>query len=182
MDNIYEIIKTHNRPWPAAAVVCFAVILLLTAITAFLLHRKKLVKTLQAVAICGMVNYLGIVFASTVFTRPLTENFTYELEPFWSWKKVLFEHSMESLEEIVLNCLLLLPIGLLLPALAGRKVNALWGLAGGFLVSLIIELSQLMFRRGLFEWDDMIHNALGSMAGCMIMNLILYRKKRRDFE
>ncbi len=28
-------------------------------------------------------------------------------------------------------------------------------------MSATIELSQLIFMRGLFEWDDMIHNGLG---------------------
>ena len=37
-------------------------------------------------------------------------------------------------------------------------------------MSATIELSQLIFMRGLFEWDDMIHNGLGCMAGCLFTN------------
>lgn len=38
----------------------------------------------------------------------------------------------------------------------------------GVMISAGIEVSQLLFMRGLFEWDDMIHNGLGCMLGCMI--------------
>lgn len=33
----------------------------------------------------------------------------------------------------------------------------------------------LFFMRGLFEWDDMIHNGLGCMIGCMVTN---YSKRK----
>ena len=36
-----------------------------------------------------------------------------------------------------------------------------------------IETSQLITMRGLFEWDDMIHNGLGCMIGCVIVNRII---------
>ena len=32
-------------------------------------------------------------------------------------------------------------------------------------------------KRGLFEWDDMIHNALGCMLGCWVMNWIFVKLK-----
>ena len=50
-------------------------------------------------------------------------------------------------------------------------------LLAGFLVSVVIELSQLIFKRGLFEGDDMIHNALGCMLGCWVMNWIFVKLK-----
>ena len=48
----------------------------------------------------------------------------------------------------------------------------------GVLVSAVIETSQLVFMRGLFEWDDMIHNGLGCMIGSMIINLFMKNKIR----
>ena len=38
----------------------------------------------------------------------------YELIPFWSWRKVIFEHDFMLLEENLLNMLLFVPIGGLL--------------------------------------------------------------------
>ena len=47
----------------------------------------------------------------------------------------------------------------------------------GFGISAVIEVSQLIFRRGVFEWDDMIHNSLGCMIGCIGVNLWLRWRK-----
>ncbi|MGI6012308.1 MAG: VanZ family protein [Ruminococcus sp.] len=176
---IYEIFKTHNRPWSGREIFCFGVLFLLTAGAVLYLRKEKKLKTLQAAAICGMVGYMGIVFASTVFTRPLLDERIYELELFWSWKKVFLEHSLAALQGIILNILLLAPAGMLLPLMADRKVKGRYGLALGFLISLAIELCQLIFYRGLFELDDIIHNGLGAMAGCMMMNRIMDRIRKR---
>lgn len=58
----------------------------------------------------------------------------------------------------------------LLPFAAGRYVRPSRAFAAGFFVSAVIEVSQLIWCRGWFEWDDMIHNALGCMAGCILTN------------
>jgi glycopeptide antibiotics resistance protein len=36
-------------------------------------------------------------------------------------------------------------------------------------ISVLIELAQLISYRGLFEFDDMIHNALGTALGVLIV-------------
>ena len=84
------------------------------------------------------------------------------------------------LKENLLNCILLLPVGVLLPIIANHKVKWYQALVIGILVSAIIEFSQLIFMRGLFEWDDMIHNGLGCMIGCMVTNYIMnvWRKNK----
>ena len=41
------------------------------------------------------------------------------------------------------------------------------GLAAGY--SMLIELAQLVSFRGLFEFDDVIHNALGTALGVLIV-------------
>ena len=79
----------------------------------------------------------------------------------------------------VLALVLLLPAGVLLPIIANHKIKWYQALAVGILVSAIIEFSQLIFMRGLFEWDDMIHNGLGCMIGCLFAN-IFRKKKNRD--
>ena len=40
-------------------------------------------------------------------------------------------------------------------------------------MSAFIEVSQLVLMRGLFEWDDMVHNGLGCMAGCCMVNFMI---------
>ena len=69
--------------------------------------------------------------------------------------------------------LLLFPAGILLPGLTGRKLKWWMGLLVGIAVSSAIEISQLLLCRGLFEFDDIIHNSLGCMLGCLLGNRML---------
>ena len=61
---------------------------------------------------------------------------------------------MELLKENLLNCILLLPAGALLPLIMNRKVKWQEALVFGVLISATIETSQLITMRGLFEWAD----------------------------
>ena len=59
-------------------------------------------------------------------------------------------------------------------------------MAGGagicVLISATIEMSQLITMRGLFEWDDMIHNGLGCMVGAVLVNWMIgfFGKRTKD--
>ena len=80
---------------------------------------------------------------------------TYELIPFWSY-------GVKSLRmEILLNVILFIPVGLLAPR--WKTV----GLAAEY--SMPIESAQLVSFRGLFEFDDVIHNALGTAVGVLLV-------------
>ena len=169
--DIYQIWATYNKQWSRYEILAFVGVLTLACIAMVIhVHRKKL-SIIQAVAILALVLFLGIVFGSTIFTREGTIR-QYELVPFWSWRDIIRYHYWTLLKENLLNCILLLPVGILLPIITNHKIKWYQALVVGILVSAIIEFSQLIFMRGLFEWDDMVHNGLGCMIGCMLMNYI----------
>ena len=60
-----------------------------------------------------------------------------------------------------------------MPLIADHRVKWQYALVFGVLISATIETSQLITMRGLFEWDDMIHNGLGCVIGCVIVNKII---------
>ncbi len=81
----------------------------------------------------------------------------------------------------VLNILLFVPAGLLFPQVAAhllrikanfRIVNILKFTIIFFLMSLIIEGSQLAFHLGVFEVDDLIKNTMGGVIGLIIWTVI----------
>lgn len=179
--DIYQIWTTYNPMWSDREIAYFTALLIL--VTAGVLYgiRKQKWNRLQGAAIVALVAFLGIVFGSTVFTRTSTIR-QYELQPLWSWYEVIWHHDRELLKENLLNCLLLVPMGLLMPVVLDHRVKLNRVFLAGFIVSAVIELSQLVFRRGLFEWDDMIHNALGCMLGCWIMNRIVINLKKSKWD
>lgn len=77
-----------------------------------------------------------------------------------------------SWESVILNYLLLLPLGYLLPLLS-KKINS-WCriLLVGLGVSLFIETAQLFFYRGWFDVDDLFLNAIGAFTGWGLYKLI----------
>lgn len=76
-------------------------------------------------------------------------------------------------KQILLNIAMFIPIGFLLALKKGWK-----SIPVALGISLIIELTQLMSRRGLFEFDDVIHNTLGALLGCGLLSFIKMIKKR----
>ena len=170
--DIYQIILTHNRRWSQSEMICFAAVFVITAAILFFLFRKKKIFLFQVIAGLLLVVYLGIVFASTVFTRNSDGIWHYELMPFWSWREMLLGNTY-MLTEIILNVILFLPIGILLPVLFHRTFRWRQGLLIGVLLSSVIEITQLVSCRGLFEWDDMLHNGIGCMLGCLLTDLVI---------
>lgn len=170
--DIYQVWITYNKQWSQREILAFwGIFILACVIMSVCVYRKKM-NIIQATAALVLVIFLGIVFGSTVFTRTGTVR-QYELVPFWSWRVIIKYHSWKLLKENLLNCILLLPAGVLFPIIANHKIKWYQALLGGVLISAVIEFSQLIFMRGLFEWDDMIHNGLGCMLGCLGSNIFV---------
>lgn len=105
---------------------------------------------------------------ATVFTRIPQAYPQYELHIFWSWKAFFVYHDNEMLKENILNCILLMPYGCLLPGALDKRISWKRGLVIGMGTSFVIELLQLITCRGLFEFDDIIHNGVGCMMGAVL--------------
>lgn len=96
-----------------------------------------------------------------------------ELVPFWS-----YSHPELRLE-IVLNYLLFMPLGFLLYLCLGEKYG-LRVVIAGLLLSVSIELIQITFKIGVFEFDDMIGNTIGCFAGAVVGKATRELKKRME--
>lgn len=173
--DIYQIVISHNSGWTRKEITIFSIVLMVFfAILNKKVERHKISKS-QAISIFLLTGFLGIVFASMVFNRETSVR-SYELMPFWSWRQIIFKTDKELLIEVLLNCVLLFPMGVLLPFIFEKKLRWRKIFICGFLVSAVIETCQLVFKCGLFEWDDMIHNGVGCMFGGMIGNVFFTLK------
>ena len=86
-----------------------------------------------------------------------------------TWEE-LIAFTIEPLIGIVQNLILFMPFGFLLYAVTDQPRTARI-LLFGFLLSLAIEMCQLLFHLGWFEVDDILHNLLGTYLG-----IRLYRR------
>ena len=121
-------------------------------------------------ATCFTALYLGLVYTSTVLSRMPGSGVNIALTPLWSYAQWIQGNDV-FLKYIVLNILMLLPIGVSLSFVWKSPKRIL---VFGFLFSCLIETSQLLTGRGLFEIDDILHNTLGVYLGTL-----LYRAGKR---
>ena len=112
--DIYQILVTHNREWTAREFLFFVIVFIVVAFCLRQLVKRDKMKGFQAYACLAALTFLAIVYASTVFTRNPQTDYHYNLDLFWSWRAV-FRGSREMLKEDILNIVLLLPLGGLLP-------------------------------------------------------------------
>lgn len=109
-----------------------------------------------------LVEYLFLLLYLAVFVRNTQAEWTYNLSPFWSYQAIR-EGRDDILVQVVMNVLAFIPIGLLLGTFKGMK----WwqALLIGLCFSMLIELLQLVLKRGLAEIDDVVHNGVGCVIG-----------------
>lgn len=127
------------------------------AMTLFIWVVMKKQGRAHTAAVCFTVLWLCLVYSSTVLSRVPSASPHWALKPFWSYGQWI-QGNQVFLTYILLNILMLLPVGLSLSCLwTDRKRVLLFGL----FFSCLIEVSQLITGRGLFEIDDIFHNTLG---------------------
>ena len=109
---------------------------------------------------CLLLGYIFLVLCTTIFYREETFEKRYYLHPLWSYS-VLYN---KLLAQIIMNVILFVPIGFF--AGGALKKKHIWHAFGfGFILSLFIEVTQLISTRGVFNVDDIIHNTLGCVLG-----------------
>lgn len=115
--------------------------------------------------IAAAVIYTAVFLYLTVIGRRSYHGSHIQLELFWSYK-VPGEY-----RQIVYNILFFIPYGALLYLCFKKKWPVI---LSAFVLSLTVEISQFVFRVGLCEIDDIIHNTLGVIIG---MFAVIFVKK-----
>ena len=109
-----------------------------------------------------LVEYIFLLFCSTVIFRAKGETRQYDFHPFWSYDRP------ELLVENIMNVVVFIPVGLLL-GIAFKQVTWWKVLLIGCGISVTIESLQFFFMKGFSELDDVMHNTLGCLLGWFIV-------------
>lgn len=169
---------SHITPTQWLIYACIALIILLSDTLWNTLNRVTGKKHFAHVSLWDKLSlvYVGFMLLVTLFIREIGSGGKLAWTPFWSWQAVLQHHNFKMLWQILLNVLLFIPFGALLALKHGRSAKTT--VLTGFGLSLCIELCQLVFRLGLFEWDDILHNGVGCALGVAAMRTCKYIMKR----
>ncbi len=145
----------------------------------YALYFKKKGKKLKisGILIYGIfIVYMVVVLGATMLGRGSFYGGS-KIQPlFYSYKEAWVNFTDAAWRNIILNIMMFVPFGVLLPCL-NRKLEQFYVVYGiGFLTTLLIETAQLLLGRGIFEPDDLMGNTVGTMIGYGI-----YRLGRRIF-
>jgi len=118
-------------------------------------------------AILLLVEYIFLLFCSTVIFRTSGETRHYDFHPFWSYDRP------ELLIENIMNVIVFIPVGMILGSLLRVNYGSRLRVKGSWLVALLIgcsisvtiEALQFWFMKGFSEVDDVMHNTLGCILG-----------------
>jgi len=139
-------------------------------IAAFVAYRKKNWSRLKRTMLPVFVLYLGFVIGITILYRYPFDQGQYNFELFWSYKK----NSRRLYREILLNYLMLFPFGMIGPLYVKKR----WTVLTGLIFSLSIEVMQLLLKRGLFEFDDIVGNMAGVLIGIGVYSVVKSMRRR----
>ena len=126
-----------------------------------------------------LVEYVFLLFCSTVIFRTPGETRHYDFHPFWSYDRP------ELLIENIMNVVVFVPVGFLLgvriqdSSFTIRK--ALLVALMGCGISVLIEALQFFFMRGFSEVDDVMHNTVGCILGYMMVRGLRFSMKLVGF-
>ena len=110
-----------------------------------------------------LIEYVFLVFCSTVIFRPTGETRQYDFHPFWSYDRP------ELLVENIMNVVVFIPVGMILGSLLKVKGSWLVALLIGCSISITIEALQFWFMKGFSEVDDVMHNTVGCILGYIMV-------------
>ena len=149
----------------------------------FLVYKKKIkdtkkLKVSKVVLWSIFLIYMIIVLGATIGDR--TSGYeSVNLHLFSSYKEAYNNFSLREWRYIILNILMFVPIGFMMPLLSKKCEEWYITYLGGFFITLFIETLQLISKRGIFEVDDIINNALGCAIGYGIVMIFISLFKRK---
>lgn len=120
--------------------------------------------------LCLLCEYFFLVLCVTIFCRPGSLDHSCRLIPFVAYIKFFTTDKsylpLEILEEISMNILFFLPVGVLLGCIdiTWRRVICV-----ASSLALVIEILQYVMCKGCCETNDVIHNTLGALLGFLLM-------------
>lgn len=126
------------------------------------------------------VMYIAVLFCATLAREGYGR--VIKLQPFSSYIAAWNSASASEWRNLIINILLFIPLGFLLPLLSTRFHKWCHIYAAGFLMAVFIEGVQFVFQRGIVEFDDVLNNTLGVMIGYGFSRVVMQFGKYRNKE
>lgn len=126
------------------------------------------------------IAYIIVVIGATFLSRGNGYG-TINLHLFSSYRQAYNQMQISLFRNIILNILLFVPLGFLLPFYSKKLQKSYITILVGVVTTLIIEIIQYITNMGIFEIDDVFNNTIGTIIGyCIFMiGKCLWTKENR---
>ncbi|KGR84412.1 VanZ family protein [Lysinibacillus odysseyi] len=167
--------------------VKYSVVILIILFVGYFVYRKFFYKQYPIrlstfVCITLLICWAVVVVGITTLSRPANFTGQVNISLFSGYINAWNKWSLFELQLIIFNMVMFMPLGALLPLLH-KKNRLFWRvLVLSLVVTLSLEVFQLLSGKGIFELDDLLHNTVGSLAGYFFMMGIIEVIKQRKLK
>lgn len=132
----------------------------------------------KTIFIIFLLAYVLAFFYLAVLNRTpsVSSKVPIRLVPFHSYVQL----TTDSFKDIVLNIFGLVPLGIVVGVMSEKK-RLVKALLAGLVISMTVECSQLIWKRGTFDVDDLFHNALGALIGGVIAVAVVRINRKKKY-
>lgn len=141
--------------------------------------KRLIIQNYKTVIRILLAVYLVAVLWITLIGREKSHSVNMLTRPFWEYIEFFRNPSWYTLHDIVMNMVLFIPFGILLP-LTNLSKSFKFTVFSALILSAFIEFSQLIFKLGWCEIDDMFNNTAGACIGFFVYKLVYMIKMRRS--
>lgn len=170
------------------AIILIAIVALVYSLGYFIAYKKNKNRTLKIkkknILKWGLLFIYGIVvLGATIGIRHGVVGSHASLKLFYSYREAWYDFSWGGWRTIILNILMFVPLGIMLPLMFEKCRSFATTYLTGFFITLVIEGLQFVTGRGIFDIDDIFNNTLGCMIGYGIIIAIisLLSRKRKIY-
>ena len=161
----------------------FLIVLVIAGVISVIVYKRYNKLYWKYIFAIWLIGYIFIIIYITVLGRldhPF-DGIHYNLVPLWSLENIKLGY-VETIYDKINNVILFIPLGVLTGGIISSISFSICRLlcssmVVGSLVSIFIEILQLLTKNGWCEIDDVICNTIGCVIGCLFMKILymLYR-------
>ena len=129
-----------------------------------------------------MAAVVYFMFFAESFDRPdVRQEYHYNLILFKEIKRFIIYRDQLGMKAVFLNAVGFMPFGFFLPIVSRRSRRWYNTVLFGFSFSLAIEITQLVWKVGSFDVDDILLNTIGAALGFIVYRKVQrYRRRKMD--
>lgn len=126
----------------------------------------------QHYSICLFAIYIMPLISVTLINRRINVEQGCNLIPFSNFAYAFRYQRTHLITMIILNIIMLIPYGFLMP-FALRRFKTIFQILSGIVLVILVEIAQLITGRGTYDADDIIFCSLGILIGFGLYKLLM---------